>query len=71
MTVLIADDVLSSGKVLGHYTPALTPEEAAAYARLKALFDLEAAERTLTTQRDQGQPLADILERLRAVGSQG
>jgi antitoxin (DNA-binding transcriptional repressor) of toxin-antitoxin stability system len=40
------------------------PEEATPYARTKSLFDLEEAERILATQRDQGRPLADILQRL-------
>ena len=86
MTVLTADEVLLSrlrgvfepveirdpeGKLLGHYTPALTPEEAARYAKIKDLFDLEEAERTLATQRDQGRPLADILRDLRARESPG
>jgi hypothetical protein len=47
----------------------LTPEEAARYARMKSLFDLEEAERILATQRDQGRPLADILQRLHAESS--
>ncbi len=86
MTVLTADDVLlsrlrsvcepveirdKSGKVLGHYTPLLTAEEAAEYAKLRSLFDLEEAERTLATQRDQGRPLAEILQSLRSAENQG
>jgi hypothetical protein len=86
MTVLTADELwLSrlrgviepveirdpSGKLLGHYTPALTPEEVARRTKIKSLFDLEEAERTLATQRDQGRPLADILRDLRATESKG
>jgi hypothetical protein len=85
MTVLIADEVLltrlrgvvepieihdPSGKILGRYTPILTPEETARILRLKGLFDLEEAERILATQRDQGRPLADILQRLQSTGAQ-
>ena len=36
-----------SGKVLGHYTPVVTAEEAAWYEKAKKLFDLEEAERTV------------------------
>jgi hypothetical protein len=86
MTVLIADEVFlarlrgvvepveirdPSGKLLGHYTPALTPEEAARYAQIKGLFDLEEAERILAGERDQGRPLAEIWEEIRSPEKRG
>jgi hypothetical protein len=75
MTILTADDALlarlqgikepveirdGTGRILGHYTP----KDAELYARIESLFDLEAAERTLATQRDQGVPLAEVWRRL-------
>ncbi len=81
MTVLTADDVLlsrlrgvyepveirdPSGKVLGHYTPALTPEEAARYARIKGLFDLEEAERAAADQHP-GYTFAEVMQHLKSL----
>jgi hypothetical protein len=54
-----------SGKVLGHYTPVLTPEEAAWYEKAKKLFDLEEAERVLATERDSGKPLQEFWHELK------
>jgi hypothetical protein len=86
MTILTADDVMlarlqglkepvefrdASGKVLGHYTPAVSAEQAARYEKVKGLFDVEAARRTLETQRDQGRPLEDIMRDLRASENRG
>ena len=42
-----------TGKVLGHFTPVLTPEEAAWYEKAKKLFDLEEAERVLEGATDE------------------
>jgi hypothetical protein len=55
-----------NGKVLGHYTPAVSAEKAALHEKVKGLFDLEAARRTLETQRDQGRSLEEIMRDLRA-----
>jgi hypothetical protein len=79
MNVLTADEVMAarlqgikepveirdvSGKVLGHYTPVGSPENAELYARVEELFDLEEAERTLATQRGQGIPLEEFWRRM-------
>jgi len=40
----------ASGKVLGKYTPVLSPEEAALYARAEELFDWEEVERVAQTE---------------------
>jgi hypothetical protein len=53
-----------SGKVLGHYTPVLAPEEAKLYSRIEDLFDLEQAERTLATQHGQGITLEEFWRRM-------
>jgi hypothetical protein len=81
MTVLTADEVLldrlcgivepveirdPSGKLLGHYTPALTPEEAARYEKIKGLFDLEEAERALADPHP-GYTYAEVMEHIRAL----
>ena len=55
-----------SGKLLGHYTPALTAEEAARYEKLKGLFDLEEAERAFADPHP-GYTYAEVKEHLRAV----
>jgi hypothetical protein len=65
-TVEIRD---TSGKILGHYTPAPSPEEAAR-ARAANLFDLAEAERVAATERD-GAPLEEILRRLQSSGAKG
>jgi hypothetical protein len=86
MNILTADEVLlnrlcgivepveirdATGKVLGHYTPVVSPEEAAAYARAKELFDLEEAERILAAERNTGRPLKDILAELQSLEAKG
>jgi len=53
-----------SGKVLGHYTPVVTAEEAAWYEKAKKLFDLEEAERVLASERDAGRPLQEFWQEL-------
>lgn len=65
-TVEIRD---TSGKVLGHYTPAPSPEEGGR-ARAAELFDLAEAERVAATERD-GVPLEEILRRLQSSGAEG
>jgi hypothetical protein len=64
----------SRGKVLGHYTPFVTPEELAAHAKASELFDLEEAERTLAEAMASKRPvrsLKEILEELRSSEKQG
>ncbi len=53
-----------NGKILGHYTPVLTLEEAAWYEKAKKLFDLEEAERVLASERDAGRPLQEFWQEL-------
>jgi hypothetical protein len=54
------------GKILGVYTPALTPEEAALYARAAELFDWDEAERVAATQRE-GRTFEQVMEHLRSL----
>ena len=60
-----------SGELLGHFTPAMSAEEAEWYSKAIKLFDLEDAERILTTQRNQGRPLEEVKQRLRSLENQG
>ena len=61
----------ASGKVLGQFIPAVSPEELAAYERAKEGWDLEAAERELATNRDKGRPLKEIMEELQSPKKKG
>jgi len=60
-----------SGKVLGHYTPVLTPEEAAWYEKMKKLFDLEEADRVLQTEKDKGFTFEEVMEHLKSLENKG
>jgi hypothetical protein len=60
-----------NGKVLGHYTPVVTPEEAAWYERARKLFDLEEAERTLANERDTGRSLQEFWQELKGQKDAG
>ena len=60
-----------SGKVLGHYTPVLTPEEAAWHEKAKKLFDLEEAERILAAERDAGRSLQEFWQELKGQKDAG
>jgi hypothetical protein len=60
-----------NGKILGHYTPVLTPEEAAWYEKAKKLFDLDEAERVLATERDAGRPLNEFWQELKGQKDAG
>jgi hypothetical protein len=55
-----------NGKVLGHYTPVLTPEETAWYEKLKKLFDLEEAQRVLDTELHDGRSLQEFWQDLQS-----
>jgi hypothetical protein len=50
----------ASGKVLGHYTPALSADDREPADHRAKLFDLEEAERILSAERDLGRPLRDL-----------
>ena len=54
-----------SGKVLGHYTPVMTAEEAEWFEKAKKLYDLEEAERVLATERDAGRSLQEFWQELK------
>jgi hypothetical protein len=54
----------ANGKVIGIYTPVLTPEEQAAYARAAELFDLEELDRIEREEHGQGRPLTELWKRL-------
>jgi hypothetical protein len=60
-----------SGKVLGHYNPVLTPEEAAQYEKLKNLFDLEEAKRVFETEKDNGYTFEGVMQHLKSLESKG
>jgi hypothetical protein len=52
------------GKVLGHYTPVVSPELAAMYEKAKAMIDIKEIERRLREDRGQGVSLAEIWKKL-------
>jgi hypothetical protein len=58
------------GEPLGVFVPRAVAE-AERFERLKALFDLKEAERSLAAERDKGRPLRDILQELKAGLSAG
>jgi hypothetical protein len=60
-----------SGKVLGHYTPAVSPEEAELYEKAKALFDPAEMERRLANEHGKGATLDAVMQRLRSLGAPG
>jgi len=60
-----------TGKVLGHFTPVLTPEEAAWYEKAKKLFDLEEAERVLETEKDDGFTFEQVMQHLKSLENKG
>jgi hypothetical protein len=62
-TVEIRD---SSGKILGHFTPVLSPEEADLYARAAELFDLEELDRIAATERT-GYTIEQVMEYLQSL----
>jgi hypothetical protein len=55
-----------AGKLLGRYTPVLTPEEEAAYARAAELFDLEELDRIAATDKG-AYTIEQVLEHLRSL----
>ena len=59
-----------NGKVLGHYTPVLTSEEAAEYQKLKKLFDLEEAKRVAETEK-VGYTIEEVKQYLNSLGKNG
>ena len=59
-----------AGKILGHDTPVVSPEEAAAYEKAKKLFDLKEAECVAATQRN-GCSLEELLQRLQSLEKKG
>lgn len=54
-----------SGKVLDHYTPVVSPAEAALVEKARTLFDLEEAKQTAAAER-HGAPLHEVMRRLRS-----
>ena len=53
------------GKVLGLYTPVLSPEEEELYRKAATLFDPEELDR-IEASEHEGRPLAEVWERIRA-----
>jgi hypothetical protein len=53
-----------SGKLLGIYTPALSPQAAELHTQAAQLFDFKEAERILATERDRGSSLEEVKRRL-------
>lgn len=55
------------GNVLGHYTPAMSPEVRAIHEKAKGLFDLEEAERVFATEKG-GHTTQEVLRWLESLG---
>jgi len=56
----------ATGKVLGHYTPLVSPETLELCEKAKALFDWEEAERVARTEHD-GYTIEEVLQHLRSL----
>jgi hypothetical protein len=59
----------SSGKLLGHFTPALTDEEKTFYAQAESLFDAEELDRIERTELE-GYPFEEVMRRLERAETQ-
>jgi hypothetical protein len=59
------------GKVVGRFTPTGEHRETTTVEEARRIFDLDRAKETLARERDQGRPLKEILERLKAGESLG
>jgi hypothetical protein len=55
-----------TGKLLGHYTPCVSPEERALYEKVAASLDLAEIKRRSEMEHGKGKPLAEIIRRLEA-----
>lgn len=55
-----------SGKVLGHYTPILAPDDEELYARAAKLFDLGEMERVAVTEQ-HGYTIEEVMAHLRSL----
>jgi hypothetical protein len=59
------------GKLLGVYTPHVTPEVRALYEKARKLFDPEEIKRRKTAEHGQGKTTAEVLEYLKSLETQG
>jgi len=59
------------GRVVGHYTPVVTPEVRATYDKAKEMMDPAEFDRLLAEQGDKATPIGPLLERLRAAEKRG
>jgi len=66
--VEIRDD---EGKLLGHYTPVVSPEELAAYEKARGLFDRDEMRRRKETEAGKGKTTAEVLATLHALEKRG
>jgi hypothetical protein len=58
------------GKVLGHYTPVIAPDETSRYEKLKKLFDFEEAKRVAETERE-GYTIEEVKQYLNSLEKSG
>jgi hypothetical protein len=56
----------AQGKLLGHYTPFVSPEERALYEKVRNSLNLDELKALRETARGPGKPLAEIIRRLEA-----
>ncbi|MGC1649687.1 MAG: hypothetical protein WA741_28010 [Candidatus Sulfotelmatobacter sp.] len=56
----------AEGKLLGHYTPYVSPEVLAAYEKARTLFDPAEMQRRRESAKGQGRPFSEVIRRLQA-----
>jgi hypothetical protein len=60
-----------SGKVLGHFTPAVSIEELARYEEAKKLFDPTEVKRRKEAEHGCGYTIEQVLEHLKSLETSG
>ncbi len=61
----------ATGRVLGHYAPAVSAEDTALYEKAKKLFDPAELERRKQTPRGEGYSFGEVLRHLDSLESKG
>jgi hypothetical protein len=56
----------SNGKLLGHYTPYVSPEERALYEKVRARLDLDEIKRRNEMASGPAKPFSEVIRRLEA-----
>ena len=59
------------GRVVGHYTPVVSPEERAMYAKAREMMDPAELKRRLVEEKGTGCSLSEILSKLGVTEERG